>query len=93
MLRIRAALCLGFLLLNKPGLWIRIRINFGSRIRIAIRGKSENSGALEAQNGAVEGRGRSQWRPRGSKGSPGGSVDPVVADAHNFEEEQDPDLH
>jgi hypothetical protein len=32
-------------------------------------------GALEAQKGAVEGRGRSQWRPRDLKWSPRGSVD------------------
>ncbi len=31
--------------------------------------------AFEAQNRAIEGRGRSQWRPGGSKLSPGGSID------------------
>jgi hypothetical protein len=35
---------------------------------------SQNSGA-EAQNGAVKGRERSQWRRGGSKWSPGGYAD------------------
>ncbi len=35
----------------------------------------KNSGAFEAQNGAMKGRGRSRWRLGGSKRSNGGSVD------------------
>ncbi len=35
--------------------------------------ESHYSGDLEAQNGAMKGRGRSQWRRWGSKWSPGGS--------------------
>ncbi len=46
-----------------------------------------NSGALEAQNEAVEGRGRSNW-------SPGGPVDHWSRmDSYHFVEKQDPDPH
>jgi hypothetical protein len=58
---------------NIVGSWVRIRIKVQSWIRIRI--KVINSKALEAQNGAVEGRAFSQWMPGGSKWSPGGSVD------------------
>ncbi len=46
---------------NLAGLRIRIRIILRSWILIRIR-ISYNSGALEAQAGAIEGQGRSQWR-------------------------------
>jgi hypothetical protein len=36
---------------------------------------SQNSEALEAEDSAGEGRGRSQWRPGGTKWSSGGSID------------------
>jgi hypothetical protein len=37
---------------------------------------NQNSGVLEAQNGALEGRERLQWRRGGQKWSPGGSIGP-----------------
>jgi hypothetical protein len=50
---------------------------------------SKNSGAVQAQYGAKEGRGR-----EGSKWSPGRSESKsVVADTYNFDEERDPDPH
>ncbi len=50
---------------------------------------------MEAQNEAMRGRGRSQWRRGGSKWRPLGSeAYVVVEDSHHFDEEQeDPDLH
>ncbi len=60
----------------------RIRMISGSRIRIRIRGESririhqsQYSGAVDAQNGAMENHRRSQWRRGGSKWSREGSVD------------------
>jgi hypothetical protein len=61
----------------------RIRITMASRIRIRIRAKSWitdphqslNSGAVEAQNGAIKGCGRSQLRPVSAKWSRGGFLD------------------
>ncbi len=51
----------------------QIRIIFSSWIRIFIKVKIQN--VLKAQNRAVEGCGRSQWRPGGWKWSPGGCID------------------
>ncbi len=56
---------------KNQGLWIRIRIIFGRWIHIHIKSEFRS---LEAQNGAVEDSGRSQWRRGGSKWSPEGSV-------------------
>jgi hypothetical protein len=59
--------------LLRAGLQIRIQLILGSRIRIRIRVKSwirnPNLGAVEAPNGAMEGRGRSQLRHGGSNGA------------------------
>jgi hypothetical protein len=54
---------------------------------------NQNSGVLEAQNGALEGRERSQWRRGGQIWSPGGSID--LADSQTFDVNQypDPDPH
>jgi hypothetical protein len=55
--------------------WIRIRICIRVKAWIRIRIKvSNNLGAVEAQNGALEGFGCSRWRLGGSKWSLGGSV-------------------
>jgi hypothetical protein len=63
-----------------------------SKSKGGSRSASEiKTGAIKAQNPAMEGRGRPQWRPGGSKWSRGGSM-PVVADLQHFDEEQDLDL-
>jgi hypothetical protein len=45
---------------------------------------------LKAQNGALEGRGRSQWRLETQTGVLEG-LRPVVTDSHHSDEEQDTD--
>ncbi len=64
---------------HKSEKWIRIHI------------KSQNSGAVEAQNGATDGRVCSQLRRGGSKKSRGVSVDKEVANSDRYDEEKDPD--
>ncbi len=64
--------------------------------------KSKFKTTSEAQNRAIEDRGRSQSRPGGSKWSPGGSIDnggrfisqELNPDPdHHVSKMQDPDLH
>jgi hypothetical protein len=54
---------------HKVRSWIQIRIRGKSRFRIWICTEVEIQEPLEAQNRAVEGRVRSQWRLGGSKGA------------------------
>jgi hypothetical protein len=61
-----------------------------SLIRVHIK-VSQNSGALEAHNGAAEGGGRSRWSIRGSKWSLGGSVVDQWSPIRIADEEQDSD--
>ncbi len=70
--------------LDHKGLWIRIRLDpnyFGKLDRDLNKSQmpdphqTQYSGAVEAQNRAIKGRGRSQWRRGGSKWSRLGSVD------------------
>ena len=51
---------------------LRIWSSFGSWILICISAKIKYPVVFEAQKRALEGRGRSQWRPGGSKWSPAG---------------------
>ncbi len=68
----------------------RIRIIIKCRVQIHIKVKS---GAVEAKNGAKEGRGRAE---KGSVEAKNGAVRrvcrPVVAGSLHFNKEQDPDL-
>jgi hypothetical protein len=79
---------------------IWIRINIGSWIRIRIRVKKDGSGSAQKvknqemlTSGAVDSRERLQKASGGSKIGPWRVLRPVVADSHQFDEEQDPDLH
>ncbi len=65
------------------GTWIRIRIREKSWVRIRI---CQNSGALDAQHGVVEARGRSHGT---LKIEPWRVCRPAVTDSHHFDEEQD----
>jgi hypothetical protein len=49
------------------------------------RAVDAHNGGVKAQNGAVEGRGRSQWRRDGIGGS-----EPVITDSHHFDEDPKP---
>ncbi len=55
----------------------------------------QEAGACEAQDGAVEGRGRPQWRRAGPRWSPGVPVYriSVVLNSHCFDEEHFQDSH
>jgi hypothetical protein len=55
--------------------------------------RSQNLEAVEAQNGAVEGRGRLQWRRGGSKWSHGGSEDHWSSQHSDEEQDLDHDPH
>jgi hypothetical protein len=69
---------------------VRILIRAKGWIRICIKVKIQDLSRLK--NGAVEGRGRSEWRPEASL-----LFRPVVADSHHLDEDQeedpDPDPH
>jgi hypothetical protein len=56
---------------------------------LRIHDENQNLDALEGQNVAIVGRGRSQWLG-GLKIKPRRVCRPVVADLHHFNEEQDP---